>query len=87
MVNLTTLAPEIGAAILDDTMPDNITLLELAADPPVLWGAFILEIQCSITYNDHEVSHRLAATNALNPTVRGRLLNKKENRTNMFLGI
>ena len=51
MVNLTTLVPEIGAAILDDTLPDNITLLELAADPPVLWGAFILEIQYSITYN------------------------------------
>ena len=38
MVNLTTLAPDIVAAILDDTSPDTITLLELAADPPVLWG-------------------------------------------------
>ena len=38
MVNLTTLAPDIVAAILDDTLPDNITLLKLAADPPVLWG-------------------------------------------------
>jgi len=38
MVNLTTLAPDIVAAILDDTLPDTITLLELAADPPVLWG-------------------------------------------------
>ena len=37
MVNLTTLAPDIVAAILDDTLPDTITLLELAADPPVLW--------------------------------------------------
>jgi hypothetical protein len=37
MVNLTTLAPDIIAAILDDTLPDDITLLELAADPPVLW--------------------------------------------------
>ena len=87
MVNLTTLAPDIVAAILDDTLPDNIKLLELAADPSVLWGTFILEIQCSITYNYREVSHHLAATNALNPTVRGRQLNKKENRTNMFFGI
>jgi hypothetical protein len=39
MVNLTTLAPDIVAAILDDTLPDHVTLLELAADPPVLWGA------------------------------------------------
>ena len=38
IVNLTTLAPDIVAAILDDTLPDTITLLELAADPPVLWG-------------------------------------------------
>ena len=38
MVNLTTLAPDIVAAILDDILPDTITLLELAADPPVLWG-------------------------------------------------
>jgi hypothetical protein len=38
MVNLTTLAPDIVAAILDDILPDHITLLELAADPPVLWG-------------------------------------------------
>ncbi len=38
MVNLTTLAPDIVAAILDDTLPDTITLLELAADQPVLWG-------------------------------------------------
>ncbi len=36
MVNLTTLAPDIVAAILDDILPDNITLLELAADPPVV---------------------------------------------------
>jgi hypothetical protein len=38
MVNLTTLAPDIVTAILDDTLPDDITLLELASDPPVLWG-------------------------------------------------
>ncbi|MGC2457144.1 MAG: hypothetical protein WA435_04020 [Gallionellaceae bacterium] len=38
MINLTALAPDIIAAILDDTLPDNITLFELAADPPVLWG-------------------------------------------------
>jgi hypothetical protein len=38
MANLTTLAPDIVAAILDDRLPDHVTLLELAADPPVLWG-------------------------------------------------
>jgi ParB-like chromosome segregation protein Spo0J len=38
MVNLTTLAPDIVAAILDDTLSDDITLMELAADPPALWG-------------------------------------------------
>ena len=37
MVNLTTLAPDIVAAILDDALPDNVTLFDLAVDPPALW--------------------------------------------------
>ena len=37
MVNLTTLAPDIVAAILDDTLPNHITLFDLAVDPPALW--------------------------------------------------
>lgn len=37
MVNLTTLAPDIVAAILDDVLPNAITLFDLAVDPPVLW--------------------------------------------------
>jgi hypothetical protein len=39
MVNLTTLAPDIVAAILADNLPDHITLFELAVDPPALWDA------------------------------------------------
>ena len=38
MVNLTTLAPEIVAAILDETVPPDLTLFDLAVDPLVLWG-------------------------------------------------
>ena len=37
MVNLTLLAPDIVAAILDDALPDQITLLARAVDPPGLW--------------------------------------------------
>ncbi len=37
MVNLTTLAPDIVAAILDETLPLDLTLFELAVDPPALW--------------------------------------------------
>ncbi|MGC2457440.1 MAG: hypothetical protein WA435_05555 [Gallionellaceae bacterium] len=37
MMNLTMLPPDIIASILDDTLPDSITLFELAADPPALW--------------------------------------------------
>lgn len=37
MVNLTTLAPDIVAAILDDALPSHITLFDLAVDPPALW--------------------------------------------------
>lgn len=36
MVNLTTLAPDIVAAILDDAMPNHVTLFDLAVDPPAL---------------------------------------------------
>jgi hypothetical protein len=37
MVNLTMLAPEIVAAILDDALPNHITLFDLAVDPPAVW--------------------------------------------------
>jgi ParB-like chromosome segregation protein Spo0J len=37
MVNLTTLAPDIVAAILDDALPNRVTLFDLAVDPPALW--------------------------------------------------
>lgn len=38
MVNLTTLAPDIVEAIFDDCLPPNITLFDLAMDPPRLWS-------------------------------------------------
>ena len=34
MVSLTTLAPDIVAAILDETLPQEVTLFELAAETP-----------------------------------------------------
>jgi hypothetical protein len=37
MINLTALAPEIVEAILDDDVPDNLTLFDLAVDTPKLW--------------------------------------------------
>ena len=37
MVNLATLAPDIVAAILDDTLPEEVTLFDLAAGTPLLW--------------------------------------------------
>jgi hypothetical protein len=37
MVNLTTLAPDIVAVILDETLPPNLTLVDFAVDPPALW--------------------------------------------------
>lgn len=37
MVNLTTLAPDIVAAILEDDLPNNMTLFDIAVDPPALW--------------------------------------------------
>lgn len=38
MINLTTLAPEIVEAILDDEVPDHVTLFDLAVDTAVLWS-------------------------------------------------
>jgi len=37
MVNLTTLAPDIQAAILDETLPDTVSLFNLAIDTPLSW--------------------------------------------------
>ena len=36
-LNLTLLAPEIVAAILDDALPDGVRLSALLINPPVLW--------------------------------------------------
>jgi len=41
---IVTQAPYVVTAILDDTLPDHITLLELAADPPLVWGIQIEQI-------------------------------------------
>lgn len=37
MVNLTTLAPDIVDSILQNALPDHLTLFDLAVDPPALW--------------------------------------------------
>jgi len=37
MVNLTTLAPDIVAAILDGTLPPEVTLFDLASATPFSW--------------------------------------------------
>jgi hypothetical protein len=37
MMNLTVLAPDIVEVILDDTLPDHLTLFDIAVDPPALW--------------------------------------------------
>ena len=39
MVNLTTLPPDIVVALLDDALPDHVTLFDLAINPPALWEA------------------------------------------------
>jgi hypothetical protein len=36
-LNLTTLAPEIVAAILDETLPEDVTLADLSLNPAVVW--------------------------------------------------
>jgi len=36
-INLTVLAPEIVAAILEERLPEGVQLLMLAINPPILW--------------------------------------------------
>lgn len=38
MMNLTALAPDIVEAILDEMLPPDLTLFDLAVDPPALWN-------------------------------------------------
>jgi len=44
MVNLTTLAPDIVAVILDDTLPSDLTLFDFAVDPPALCEEQLLRV-------------------------------------------
>ena len=37
MANLTTLVPDIVAVILDETLPPEVTLYDLASGTPLLW--------------------------------------------------
>lgn len=37
IVNLASLAPDMVAAILDESIPQDLTLLDIAVDPPLLW--------------------------------------------------
>ncbi|PKO60217.1 MAG: LacI family transcriptional regulator [Betaproteobacteria bacterium HGW-Betaproteobacteria-17] len=46
MVNLTTLAPDIVAAILDETLPPQVTLFDLASGAPLLWEEQRAIINC-----------------------------------------
>ncbi|MGA3770266.1 LacI family transcriptional regulator [Ralstonia nicotianae] len=39
MVNLTALAPDIQAAILNETLPEEVALFDLAVDTPQCWEA------------------------------------------------
>jgi len=46
MVNLTSLAPDIVAAILDETLPPQVTLFDLASGTPLLWEEQRAIINC-----------------------------------------
>lgn len=46
MVNLTTLAPDIVAAILDETLPSAVTLFDLASGTPLWWEEQRAVINC-----------------------------------------
>lgn len=45
LLNLTTLAPQLIAAILDDTLPSGTTVNDLAINPPLLWSAQVEHLE------------------------------------------
>lgn len=45
MINLTLLPPWTVTAILDDTLPNYITLFDLAVDPPVVWRLSLVNVR------------------------------------------
>ena len=45
LLNLTTLAPQLIAAILDDTLPSGTTVNDLAINPPLLWSGQIEQLE------------------------------------------
>ncbi len=51
MVNLTTLAPDIVEAILDENLPAEVTLFDLASATPLIWGEqrALLESLCCLS--------------------------------------
>lgn len=51
MLNLTTLAPDIVAAILDDQVPPYLKLLSLAINPPILWA----EQRCQFNFSTPKI--------------------------------
>jgi hypothetical protein len=55
MVNLTTLAPDIVAAILDETLPPDVTVFYLAVDPPLLWEGQRRRIRMPISHRPHNL--------------------------------
>ena len=54
MVNLTALAPDIVAVILDETLPAEVTLFDLAAGTALLW-----EEQRGKLEGDRWIAHEL----------------------------
>lgn len=45
LLNLTTLAPQLVAAILDDTLPSGTTVNDLAINPPLLWSGQVEQLE------------------------------------------
>ena len=45
LLNLTTLAPQLVAAILDDTLPSGTTVNDLAINPPLLWAEQVSRLE------------------------------------------
>ena len=53
MVNLATLAPDIVEAILDETLPAEVTLFDLASATPLLWEEQRATVNCCYSMQEN----------------------------------
>lgn len=74
MVNLSTLAFDIVEAILENALPDPLTLIDLAVDPSALWKEQRNRLTISLLFSPSPLPKHpiVECRNTMRPTLQGR---------------